>query len=113
MCTACVVLASLPGSTLDLAHDQFSILQADLHFGFATNNFQLLFADPKNEQAKTNLYYFRAERLKRDSLTENSEKSLKNEINNKGQFSFTYERLCRGETRKASGEKRAHTGGRF
>lgn len=39
VCTACVVLASLPGSTLDLAQDQFFILQADLNFGFATNNF--------------------------------------------------------------------------
>ena len=112
MCTACVVLASLPSSTLDLAHDQFCILQADLNFGFATNNFYLLFAEPKNEQAKTNLAYFRAEQLKRDSLTENSKKSPKNKINNKGQFSSTYERLCRGETRKASGEKRAHNGGR-
>ena len=106
------MLASLPGSKLDLAHGPFSNLQADLNFGFATNNF-LLCADPKNEQAKTNLDYFRAERLKRDSVTENSGKSPKNEINNKRQFSFTYKRLCRGETRKASGEKRVHTGGRF
>ncbi|KAM7437418.1 hypothetical protein ABFA07_012971 [Porites harrisoni] len=67
-----------------------------------THTKDILQKDPKNEQAKTNLDYFRAERLKRDLLTE---KSPKNEINNKGQFSFTYERLCRGETRKSQKER--------
>jgi len=61
----------------------------------------LFYLDPKNEQAKINLEHFRAEQANRNRhSTPLPEKTPNNKNKKKQNYIFTYERLCRGETRK-------------
>ena len=74
----------------------------------SVNEFLFLnFADPKNERAQNNLNYFEVEQLNlnqanNDKVAVNSKKMLNNKMGKKESFMLTYERLCRGESRKAS-----------
>ena len=72
------------------------------------NEFLFLnFPDPKNERAQNNLNHFEVEQLNlnqanNDKVAINSKKMLNNKMKKKENFMLTYERLCRGESRKAS-----------
>ncbi|KAK2556313.1 Prolyl 4-hydroxylase subunit alpha-3 [Acropora cervicornis] len=68
---------------------------------------EILDKDPKNERAQNNLNHFEVEQLNlkqpnTDKVAVNSKKMLNNKMGKKESFMLTYERLCRGESRKAT-----------
>lgn len=66
----------------------------------------ILEKDPKSEQAKINLEHFMKERLHRDTESVPLPKKTPNNKNKKkDDLMFTYERLCRGESRKSRQER--------
>ncbi|XP_067051732.1 prolyl 4-hydroxylase subunit alpha-1-like isoform X1 [Acropora muricata] len=71
---------------------------------------KILDKDPKNERAQNNLNYFEVEQLNlnqanNDKVAVNSKKMLNNKMGKKESFMLTYERLCRGESKKSHKER--------
>ena len=64
---------------------------------------ELFYLDPTIKQAHINLGHFKTEQIQRNAYSNLPPKDAANNKNKKKEdFMFTYERLCRGESRKVS-----------